>query len=234
MSMDIPLPIINNIVATSQIQTSLTSLDLDRINKLLPFSFYDKEKFAAITIRLSKPDCTCLLFSSGRIVVTGSKNYYDSIFSSLYIARTLQSCIPGERFELIRCDVQNMVAHVELDVGQGILDIQAMYQRLCLNCSYCSRKFPGLIYRPKESPIVLLLFFSGIFLDLFARSNLPNARGRQGGDHGGQVNDRHLPGVEQAMACCQGVYREEMSLFITHELYSDEVFREEALLRRGL
>lgn len=29
-----------------------------------------------------------------------------------------------------------MVAHVELPVGPGMLDIQAMYARLALNCTY--------------------------------------------------------------------------------------------------
>ena len=35
---DIPLPVIHNIVATSQIQTSLPRLDLAHIRALLPFS----------------------------------------------------------------------------------------------------------------------------------------------------------------------------------------------------
>ena len=38
----VPLPVVHNIVATSQIQSSVKSLDLARIRTLLPFSFYDK------------------------------------------------------------------------------------------------------------------------------------------------------------------------------------------------
>ena len=33
---------------------------------------YDKRKFAAITIRIDNPKTTALLFSSGKLVVTGS------------------------------------------------------------------------------------------------------------------------------------------------------------------
>jgi len=54
------------------------------------------------------------------------------------------------------------VAHVELDVGSsGLMDLQAMYARHGLNCTYQRKMFPGLIYRPEASPIVLLCFYSG-------------------------------------------------------------------------
>jgi len=88
-------------------------------------------------------------------------NRYESVYSSLYIARLLHTCIPEEQFDLIRCDVQNMVAHVELDVGKGRLDIGAMYAQMGLNCTYQKRMFPGLIFRPEASPVVLLCFKSG-------------------------------------------------------------------------
>lgn len=156
-----PLPVVHNIVATSQIVGSVPHLDLERIRQLLPFSFYDKSKFAAITIRLSNPECTTLLFSSGKLVVTGGRTWYESVYSSLYIARLLGECMPGETFLLTRCEVQNVVAHVELPVGEGMLDIQAMYARLGLNCTYQRKMFPGLIFRPESSPVVLLCFYSG-------------------------------------------------------------------------
>lgn len=157
-----PLPVVHNIVSTAQIKSSVRQLDLDRIRQLLPFSFYDRSKFAAITIRLSNPDCTTLLFSSGKLVVTGGRTWYESVYSSLFVARLLQECMPSETFALTQCAVQNMVAHVELPVGpDGMLDLQAMYARLGLNCTYQKRMFPGLIYRPEASPVVLLCFYSG-------------------------------------------------------------------------
>ena len=65
--------------------------------------------------------------------------------------------MPSERFQLSQCRIQNMVAHVELPVGPGgTLDIQEMYARLGLNCTYQRRMFPGLLYRPEASPVVLL------------------------------------------------------------------------------
>lgn len=51
-------------------------IDLDRIFSLIPCSHYNRKKFAAITIRISEPTVTALLFTSGRLVITGSKSWY--------------------------------------------------------------------------------------------------------------------------------------------------------------
>jgi transcription initiation factor TFIID TATA-box-binding protein len=157
----VPLPTVHNIVATSQIGCTVEVLDLNKIHEMLPFSFYDQHKFAAITVRLHKPDCTTLLFSSGKLVVTGCRSWYECVYASLFITGLLRECIPGHSFHLMACDVQNMVAHVEIPVGGGCLDLHAMYARMALNCTYQRKMFPGLIYRPESSPVVLLCFFSG-------------------------------------------------------------------------
>ena len=68
-----PMPTVHNIVATAQITSTIPMLDLNKIHEMLPFSFYDQNKFAAITVRLHDPDCTTLLFSSGKLVVTGCR-----------------------------------------------------------------------------------------------------------------------------------------------------------------
>jgi transcription initiation factor TFIID TATA-box-binding protein len=78
---DAPTPMVHNIVATCQINSTLATLDLESIHAMLPFSFYDKRKFAAITIRLHDPACTTLLFSSGKTVVTGGRFVSACVFS---------------------------------------------------------------------------------------------------------------------------------------------------------
>lgn len=156
-----PVPTVHNIVATSQIGGSMQTLDLNKIHEVLPFSFYDQRKFAAITVWLAQPTCTTLLFSSGKLVVTGCRTWYQCVYASMVVAELLQDCIPGHTFKLLACDVQNMVAHVEVPVHDGMLDIQAMYSEMALNCTYQRKMFPGLIYRPESSPVVLLCFFSG-------------------------------------------------------------------------
>ncbi len=94
---NIPLPTVHNIVATSQILcSSQEPLDLNKIHEMLPFSFYDQHKFAAITVRLHQPDCTTLLSSSGKLVVTGCRTWYECVYASLFIAGLLDECLPGQ------------------------------------------------------------------------------------------------------------------------------------------
>lgn len=161
---DCPEPTIHNIVSTAQIQ-STAPIDLTALSLILPFSFYDRQRFAAITIRLRSPDCTTLLFGSGKLVVTGGRNWYECVLAALHVCRILRGVFPSRQFSLANCEIQNIVAHVELPVGalggRGILDLQSMYCKLELNCMYQRTMFPGLIYRPDASPVVLLCFYSG-------------------------------------------------------------------------
>ena len=158
---EIPVPEVHNIVATSKINFNADELDLIRIQTIFPFSFYDKKRFAAVTIRLSHPECTALLFSSGRLVITGARTWYESVYSSGYICSLLKRVYPERVFHLSKCDIQNIVGHVELPYEGCKLDLDMMYQHFQLNCTYQKHLFPGLIYRPAHSPIVLLCFYSG-------------------------------------------------------------------------
>ena len=127
----------------------------------MPGCSYDRARFAAMTIRFSNPNCTLLLFSSGKLVVTGVRSWYDGVLSCLHVARILQAGMPGLDFRVVDCSVQNIVAHVEVPVGSGVLNLAAMYTSLNLHCTYQDNLFPGLIYRPPSSPVVLLCFYSG-------------------------------------------------------------------------
>jgi transcription initiation factor TFIID TATA-box-binding protein len=42
-----------------------------------------------------------------------------------------------------------------------MLDLHSMYGKLELHCMYQRTMFPGLVFRPDASPVVLLCFYSG-------------------------------------------------------------------------
>jgi transcription initiation factor TFIID TATA-box-binding protein len=159
----VPVPVVHNIVSTAQIENSKKmSLDLDKVCEILPSSSYDRRKFAAMTVRLWNPNCTILLFSSGKLVVTGGKNWYESILSCYFLKTFLQDHLTGIDFRVVGCNVQNIVAHVEVIHDPSLfLDIDTMYTELNLQCTFQKQMFPGLIFRPQSSPIVLLCFVSG-------------------------------------------------------------------------
>jgi hypothetical protein len=69
---------VHNLVGTCRICSCLGSINLLAVSNLLPNALFEKQKFAAITIRLGEPTCTVLLFTSGKMVLTGCKSLLDS------------------------------------------------------------------------------------------------------------------------------------------------------------
>eukprot|EP00961_Rhodomonas_salina_P136816 1840400-Rhodomonas_salina.2 len=155
-----PVPMCHNIVSTSQIECSSGWIDLQRVSLLLPNSRYDRKRFAAITIRIHDPTCTGLLFSSGKLVITGSISMYACILAAHTISQLLCESDSSQDFRIVSCVVQNIVAHAE--IGKGLcVDVDAFYKAYCEYATYQKNVFPGLVFRPPDSPIVLLIFASG-------------------------------------------------------------------------
>lgn len=153
---------IHNLVGTSRILTPLKTLNLRMISHLLPNAHYEKQKFAAITIRLANPFCTVLLFTSGKMVLTGCKTYLDCLFASLSILHMLRGRLSGISFSLDTIKVQNIVGNADLHLKKNeYLDLVQFYNDYNVWSTYQPNMFPGLIYRPTTVPIVLLLFYSG-------------------------------------------------------------------------
>jgi len=73
-----PQSVVHNLVGTSMVEKRFRILDLRTISRLLPNCVYDQQKFAAITLRIHRPSCTVLLFTSGKMVLTGCRSYISS------------------------------------------------------------------------------------------------------------------------------------------------------------
>ena len=156
-----PIPFIHNIVATAQIEIS-APLHLDRLKQIFRFSSFNRRKFAAVTLRLVRPNCTILLFTSGKLVITGSKSSSEALLSAYRIRRILRQTCTGQRFSVTGFEIQNVVSHCELNVHDGeILDIEALYERYHIYSTYQPHIFPGLIFRYPNLKVVALVFFSG-------------------------------------------------------------------------
>lgn len=159
---DIPVAFVHNIVSTTKIRSSVMPIDLKYVSVVLPNSFYDRNKFAAITIRIDNPTCTVLLFSSGKLVLTGSESWYKCIHASLNVVKMLKKYVHNVDFMVEDITVQNVVGNAVVPLKPGqTLNILRMYQEHCSLCTYQAQMFPGLIYRAHNSPVVLLCFESG-------------------------------------------------------------------------
>ena len=159
---DAPTPVVHNIVATTRIWASALPIDLQHAADILPHSCYDRQKFAAITIRVREPCCTALLFTSGKLVLTGCRGWHECVLASMRIVAMLREYNPFVDFRMLDITVQNIVAHVAAPLPAGTrLDLDALYAAHCVHCTYQPHLFPGLIFRPDNSPIVLICFFTG-------------------------------------------------------------------------
>lgn len=74
---------VHNMVSTSVVHGNRMPINLSQLATLLPCSTYDRKRFAAITIRIDHPRCTALLFTSGKLVITGVKSWYECLLGSL-------------------------------------------------------------------------------------------------------------------------------------------------------
>jgi transcription initiation factor TFIID TATA-box-binding protein len=153
---------VHNLVGTSRIASKLHKLDLRAISNILPNSKFEKQKFAAITIRLGQPVCTVLLFTSGKMVLTGCKSMLDCILASTSVHEHMRKGFPGVHFTLDPVKIQNIVGNAQIRLKpHERIDLQRFYTDHNVFCTYQPNMFPGLIYRPSDMPIVLLIFFSG-------------------------------------------------------------------------
>jgi transcription initiation factor TFIID TATA-box-binding protein len=148
--------------ATYKIQNIVVSVELNRdINlKEIIEAYRDAEenlnKFPGICLRLKKPKCAILLFSNGKMVITGLKFSKDA---PIVISRVIDrlNAIGIEITDEPNWRLVNLV--LSLNFKQTIpLDDAAL---LLTHSIYEPEVFPGLIFRIQEPKCVFLIFSSG-------------------------------------------------------------------------
>ncbi|NJE43415.1 TATA-box-binding protein [Thermococcus sp. GR6] len=144
---------IENIVASVDL---FTQLNLEKVIEICPNSKYNPEEFPGIICRFEEPKVALLIFSSGKLVVTGAKSVEDIERAVNKLIQMLKRI--GAKFQRApQIDIQNMV--FSGDIGMEFnLDAVALSLP---NCEYEPEQFPGVIYRVKEPRAVILLFSSG-------------------------------------------------------------------------
>ncbi|KAL6133112.1 hypothetical protein ACLB2K_065349 [Fragaria x ananassa] len=149
-----PEPKIVNIVSTVNLGCKL---DLKMIAMKARNAEYNPKRFHAVIIRIKEPKTTSLVFSSGKIVVTGAKSYMES----KQAARKYFNTVKKTGFEVSFKDfkVQNIVANCKLNYPIR-LETLAHSETLGL-ATYEAELFPGLIYRVLKPKVVFIVFAPG-------------------------------------------------------------------------
>ena len=104
------------------------------------------------------PKIACLIFSSGKIVLTGIRNHKALADGLAIVIKTLKK-VGIEPLKEPKVAITNMVC--SYDLGKYI-NINKLTVTLNLeNIEYEPEQFPGLVYRIKDPRIVVLIFSSG-------------------------------------------------------------------------
>lgn len=148
---------INNIVATAKIDL-IEKIDLVKIARKLHDAEYHPERFPGVIFRQDNPRATFLIFSTGKMVVTGLKIVEDAEKAvSKLLKKVKKIGIKSSNPEIV---IQNIVAngdlHTLINLNKAVLLMEfVMYE---------PEVFPGLIYNMKDPRAVFLLFSTGKFV----------------------------------------------------------------------
>jgi len=126
---------------------------------------YNPKIFNPIVMKLKKPKSTALVFASGKIVCTGTKDEENSKIAARRFARIIQKL--GFPVRFLNFKITNIVASTELNFRPNFKDFEESENDVYQNGRFVRKKFivdynqelfPGLIYR---KGVTVLLFRSG-------------------------------------------------------------------------
>ena len=148
-----PVVSVENVVASASVEQKM---DLNEITRIFPNVEYHPDQFPGLVFRLAVPKTATLIFTSGKMVCTGSK-------SEAMARNAVKSVVDRLRAGGIKVEhdaiveIQNIVASINLG-GKIHLEQAA---RTLPRSMYEPEQFPGLIHRMLDPKTVILLFSSG-------------------------------------------------------------------------
>ncbi|MBY8979357.1 MAG: TATA-box-binding protein [Candidatus Lokiarchaeota archaeon] len=145
---------IENVVATVVVEIT-EKIDLNIIARKHADVEYNPERFPGLVMRILKPKATILIFSTGKMVVTGLRKASEAGRVVEKVVKNIRKA--GIKVSNPEITIQNIVAsgdlHTNIDLNMAAIIMEyAMYE---------PEVFPGLIYRMKEPKTVFLIFSTG-------------------------------------------------------------------------
>ena len=151
-----PMVSIENVVASATVDQKM---DLIEITKKFPETEYHPDQFPGLVFRIASPKTATLIFTSGKMVCTGSKSADLAVIAVNKVVNQLRKAKIKVKKDAV-VTIQNMVASGSLG-GKIHLEQAA---RTLPRSMYEPEQFPGLIHRMLDPKTVLLLFASGKFV----------------------------------------------------------------------
>lgn len=146
---------VENIVASGAIADSI---DLAAVSEAIPACELNTKRFPGAVYRIDNPKIASLIFSSGKVVLTGIRHQEALDDGLKIITSSLRDAGVG-CYDEPQVAVTNIVC--SYDIGEYINLNKVVITLNLENIEYEPEQFPGLVYRIKDPKIVALLFSSG-------------------------------------------------------------------------
>ena len=146
---------IENIVASGEIAGSI---DLVRFSENTENCELNKKRFPGAVYRIKDPKIACLVFSSGKIVLTGLRNH-EALAKGIAVVKEALKKAGMEPLKEPRVAITNIVCSYNLGryINLNKLTVTLNMEHV----EYEPEQFPGLVYRIGDPKIVVLIFSSG-------------------------------------------------------------------------
>jgi len=155
-----------NVVVSASIDSELP---LERLATKLERAEYNPEQFPGLIFKIENPRASSLLFSSGKIICTGTKSVTEAKKAIKRIIEELQN-VDIDVHKAQDIEVQNMVASGSVGGKLNLNEIVFKFD----NTEYEPEQFPGLVYKlvgqPVLANITFLLFGTGKIVITGAKS----------------------------------------------------------------
>jgi len=146
---------VENIVASGVVAGSI---DLADFSEKTENCELNKKRFPGAVYHIADPKIACLIFSSGKIVMTGLRNDKALSDGLDIVIRSLKNA-GIEPLKEPKVAITNMVCSYNL--GRYINLNKLTVTLNVENVEYEPEQFPGLVYRISDPKIVVLIFSSG-------------------------------------------------------------------------
>jgi transcription initiation factor TFIID TATA-box-binding protein len=160
---------IENIVASGIVANSINLVDVSGKIKNCELN---TKRFPGAVFRLDRPRIASLIFSSGKVVLTGIRDTRALEEGVEILVRSLREA-GVDTFRQPRVSITNIVC--SYDIGKPINLNKVVITLNLENIEYEPEQFPGLVYRIADPKIVALLFSSGKII-LTGGKNLQDIR----------------------------------------------------------
>ena len=145
---------IENIVASAALGVDIALNDLVNASE---DTEYEPEQFPGVIYRIKSPRAAALIFSTGKIICTGTKSLEDAKKATNIVISKMRAAgidVPKKKVDV---KIENIVASAKVKANINPTELTFSLE----NAEYEPQQFPGIVYRINKPRVTFLIFKTG-------------------------------------------------------------------------